>query len=104
MVDEAQFFDIALSFEKSLSKPNFERTGFLVQGKKMFATHLGTTNTANLFLSVDEQRQFCAISPNHIYPIKGVWGERGATTFELNHLDPELVTEALVSAFKKSLG
>lgn len=28
MVDEAQFFDLALSFEQSISKPHFERTGF----------------------------------------------------------------------------
>ena len=39
----------------------------------------------------------------NIYPVKGKWGEKGATTFDLNKVKKEFVTEALLSAYNEIL-
>ncbi len=67
----------------------------------MFATYLVENNTANIFLSPEEQRVFCKMSDVNIYPVPNKWGENGATTFELSKLSKELIMEALLSAYNK---
>ena len=91
--------DIALSFPGTIQKPHFERTGFCVTGKRMFATYLAKNNTANVFLRPAEQAVFCKMDPQHIYPVPNKWGEKGATTFELNAVSEAFVLEALLSAY-----
>ena len=101
MISEDAFIEMALSFPGTEQKPHFERTGFKVSGKRMFATHLSKDNTANIFLTPTEQRVFCKMSAGNIYPVPNKWGENGATTFELSKLSKELVMEALLSAYKE---
>lgn len=92
---------MALSFAGTEQRPHFERTGFRVVGKRMFATYLAKDNTANIFLAVPEQALFCAMDPTNIHPVPNKWGEKGATTFHLNHVDRALVMEALLSAYNE---
>jgi len=103
MITPEQFFTLALSFPGTEQKPHFERTGFAITGKRMFATHLAKDNTANIFLSPKEQTVFCEMDTTHIYPVPNKWGEKGATTFELNNLSKEYVQEALHSAYSDVL-
>jgi hypothetical protein len=49
----------------------------------MFATYLAGNNTANVFLTPAEQRVFCEIDGENIFPVPNKWGEKGATTIEL---------------------
>ena len=65
----------------------------------MYATYLDTNNTTNIFLTPGEQRLFCKADTKHIYPVPNKWGERGATTFELNKVSMEILMEALLSAY-----
>ena len=37
----------------------------------------------------------------NIYPVPNKWGEKGATTFELNAVAREVVMEALLSAYNE---
>lgn len=90
---------MALSFQGAIQKPHFERTGFCVTGKRMFATYLAKNNTANIFLRPTEQAVFCKMDPQHIYPVSNKWGEKGATTFELNAVPEAFLLEALLSAY-----
>jgi hypothetical protein len=91
--------ELALSFPGTAQKPHFERTGFSVIGKRMFATYLAKNNTANIFLTPKEQTIFCKMDTKNIYPVPNKWGEKGATTFELNKVPKEFVLEALLSAY-----
>jgi hypothetical protein len=102
MLTEQAFFELAHSFPGTESCPHFNRTGFRVPGKRMFSTHLAENNTANIFLTPAEQSVFCSIS-KYIYPVPNKWGEKGATTFELNKLDKAIVQEALLSAYNQAL-
>ena len=67
----------------------------------MFATYLDKNNTANIFLTPEEQAIFCAMDSENIYPVPNKWGEKGATTFELDTVAREFVMKALLSAYKE---
>ena len=67
----------------------------------MFATYLASDNTANIFLTPIEQAVFCKMDPENIYPVPHKWGQRGATTFNLNKVSKEFVQEALLSAYNE---
>ena len=51
MISEKIFTEMALSFSGAEQTPHFERIGFRVMGKRMFATYLSENNTANIFLT-----------------------------------------------------
>jgi len=101
MITGLLFSEMALSFPGSEQVPHFERSGFKVSGKRMFATYLEKDNTANIFLSPGEQSVFCRMDKVNIYPVPNKWGQKGATTFELNRVAKELVMEALVSSYNE---
>ena len=103
MIDKAAFIAMALSFQGTEQKPHFNRIGFKVTKKRMFATYLDSNHTANIFLTPDEQGIFCAMDSKNIYPVPNKWGEKGATTFELGQLPKEWVLEALLSAYNNVL-
>ena len=92
---------MALSFPGTAQTPHFERIGFKVIGRRMFATYLAKNNTANIFLTPKEQRVFCKMSEGNIYPVPNKWGEKGATTFEISRLPKQLIMEALLSAYNE---
>lgn len=99
---ENEFTDLALSFPGTESRPHFDRIGFRITGKRMFATYLDKNNTANVFLTSKEQKVFCQMHKD-IYPVPNKWGEKGATTFVLDTVPKEIITEALLSAYKEIL-
>ena len=103
MITENSFTEMALSFPGTEQTKHFERIGYKIAGKRMFATYLAENNTANIFLTPGEQAVFCEMDAVNIYPVPNKWGQKGATTFELNKLPKELVMEALLSAYNEVL-
>ena len=102
MITGTQFAQLALSFPGTQQVPHFERIGFKVTGNRMFATYLEKDNTANIFLTPQEQAVFCQMD-KAIYPVPNKWGEKGATTFELHTVPKNILTEALLSAYNEVL-
>jgi hypothetical protein len=100
MITGNQFAQLALSFPGTEQVRHFERIGFKVTGKRMFSTYLEKDNTANIFLTPQEQTVFCQMH-KAIYPVPNKWGEKGATTFELDNVPKNIVLEALLSAYNK---
>lgn len=103
MIKEDVFIKMALSFPGTEQIPHFERKGFKVIKKRMFATYLAENNTANIFLTPREQKIFCKMGTTQIYPVPNKWGEKGATTFELSKVPKETILEALLSAYNEVL-
>ncbi|WP_143307398.1 MmcQ/YjbR family DNA-binding protein [Chitinophaga vietnamensis] len=99
MITGKGFMDMALSFPGTELHPHGERTGFKVTGKRMYATYLEQDNTANIFLTPQEQAVFCQMDQKNIFPVPNKWGLRGITTFVLDKVARELVMEALLSAY-----
>jgi hypothetical protein len=102
MITGEQFAQLALSFPGTEQVPHFERIGFKVTGRRMFSTYLAKDNTANVFLTPAEQAVFCKMHKS-IYPVPNKWGEKGATTFDLNTVPRNILTEALLSAYNEIL-
>ena len=100
MITQQAFETMALSFPETEKVKHFERIGFKVIGKRMFATYLEKDNTANIFLTPVEQSVYSQVH-EHIYPIANKWGAKGATTFDLNHVPVKYVKEALLCAYNE---
>lgn len=67
----------------------------------MFSTYLDRNNTTNLFLTPAQQKKYCEKEPDNIYPVPNKWGERGATTVELDTISKDLLIEALTAAYNE---
>jgi hypothetical protein len=102
MITGEQITQLALSFPGTEQVLHFERIGFKITGKRMFSTYLEKDNTANVFLTPAEQAVFCKMHKS-IYPVPNKWGEKGATTFDLNTVPKNILTEALLSAYNQIL-
>lgn len=101
MISKEEFRQMALAFPYTEQIPHFERDGFKVIGKRMFATYLEKDNTANIFLTPDEQKIFCKLDKKNAYPVPNKWGEKGATTFVLSKISKEVLNGALYSAYSQ---
>lgn len=99
IVNAEQFAALALSFPGTEQVPHFDRIGFKITGRRMFTTYLERDHTCNVFLSVNEQKDFCSLDMKNIYPVPNKWGEKGVTTFVLKNLSIEIVAEALKTAY-----
>jgi hypothetical protein len=101
VISELRYIEIALSFPKTEQVKHFDRIAFKVKGKRMFSTYLDKNNTANLFLTPAQQKQFCEKDPDNIYPVPNKWGEKGATTLELDTISINLLIEVLTVAYNE---
>ena len=94
-----EFHEMALQFAGTETAPHFDRVAFKVIKRRSFATYLESDNTANIFLTPEEQKAFCRMDRKNIFPVPNKWGEKGATTFILDRVDASLIREALLSAY-----
>lgn len=107
-MDTNSFRSMALSFPGTIESPHFDRTAFKVEHKRIYATLLAESLTANLKLSLEDQSVFCDLDKKIIYAVANKWGLQGWTTFELKHIAEGLMLDALQAAylevFKKKKG
>jgi predicted DNA-binding protein (MmcQ/YjbR family) len=94
----AAFRKLALSFADTEESSHFERSAFKVTGKRIFATMLESAATVNIVLKPEAQQDFLALN-EFIYPVPNKWGLKGWTTFEIKHLDADVIRQALASAY-----
>ncbi len=100
MVDESILRELALSFPDTVEQPHFEKTSFRAK-KKIFATYSANDKRACLKLSEIDQSVFCTFNAAIIYPVPNKWGKQGWTLFELNHIEKEMLHDALETAYKE---
>ena len=70
-------------------------------GGRIFAT-MGYPRAgwAMVALTPEDQAAFVAMRPDAFVPVKGKWGEQGATNVILRHATVPAVRDALVSAYE----
>ncbi len=90
---------IALSFKGTGEKPHFNRTVFTVKNK-IFATLSYEDKTLNLMFTPQLQLIYCSPGSDVIFPVSNKWGEKGATTINLDKASKKLVSAALKEAYK----
>ncbi|MEO6132188.1 MAG: MmcQ/YjbR family DNA-binding protein [Saprospiraceae bacterium] len=99
MVSNESFRELALSFQGVEENAHFERRAFKVVRKRIFATLHEEQRSANIKLSLEVQKLFCAYDKKGIYSVSNKWGLQGWTTFDLMRVPVELISEALFTAY-----
>ena len=99
-VDE--FRALALSLPEVIEKPHFERASFRVDAPrgKTVATLLEKDASANVFLTTEEQEMLIGAEPNIFSKVPNRWGDKGATTMALSHLDQKTARSALTMSWR----
>jgi hypothetical protein len=98
----SQFRKIALSLLESSEAEHMGHPDFRVGGK-IFAT-LGYPSDEYGCVSLAPQQQavFVQDEPEAFQPVKGKWGERGATMVRLKSANQKSAEEALVAAWRNT--
>jgi uncharacterized protein YdhG (YjbR/CyaY superfamily) len=92
------FRKLVMTFDGVIEKPHFENQAFCVNNK-IFATLDEKKRVAVLHLSAIDQSVFCTIDKTIIYPVKGAWGKKGWTAFELEKVRLSVLKDALQKAY-----
>jgi hypothetical protein len=92
------FRKLVMTFDGVIEKPHFEKQAFCINNK-IFATLDEKNKVAVLHLSAVDQSVFCTINNTIIYPVKGAWGKKGWTVFELEKVRLSVLKDALQKAY-----
>jgi hypothetical protein len=97
------FRRIALGLSGTVESAHHGHPDFRVGGK-IFAT-LGHPDRrcGMVSLTPDQQQTWTREHPAAFIPVKGKWGERGATTVRLDAVDQETLGEALTLAWQNTV-
>jgi hypothetical protein len=97
-----EFRSMALSLPESSEQSHMDHPDFRVGGK-IFATLGYPDDSCGMVkLSPRDQAMFVSAEPEVFQPVKGTWGERGATTVRLGCAREESVRRALASAWRNT--
>ncbi|WP_437937774.1 MmcQ/YjbR family DNA-binding protein [Sorangium sp. So ce341] len=98
MVSSDELRKLALSLPEAEEQDHFGKPSFRVRGK-IFATHWVAQEQAVLKLSLEEQDSLVQAQPD-VFSVTP-WGHQGWTRVELRRVDPALLEELLVGAFRR---
>ena len=97
-----EFRSLALSLPQTIESAHMGHPDFRVAGK-IFATlnHAGR-GSAMVKLKPAQQAELVAGEPDVFEPVRGGWGERGATTVHLASANETVVRRALLTAWRNT--
>jgi hypothetical protein len=99
-MNAADFRRIALSFEGAEEGSHMAAPDFRVGGR-IFATLASQDQGyGNLMLTPEQQADFVRELPEVFLPIRGGWGRMGATHIRLAKANEDVLTGALLTAWK----
>lgn len=90
---------IALSFPETDQHPHFDLVSYRVN-KKIFVTVNAPQKRCTLKFDKEYQDLFTSVGRGAIYPVPNAWGRLGWTTAELEKLNPEILKDALLIAWR----
>ena len=99
---DAQFRKLALSLPEATEQSHMDHPDFRVRGK-IFAT-LGDPDKGKAVVKLTNAQQdmLTRACPAAFAPVRGGWGERGATHIFLKHADQATVRDALRMAWRNT--
>lgn len=99
MTDLETARQIAMSLPNTIEQDHFGIPSFRVN-KRIFSTLWIHDNKMMVKLSLIDQSAFSAIEADAIYPVPNKYGGMGCTLFDLSKVSPELLTDALKTAYQ----
>lgn len=100
MADQEYIRQLAYSFLRVKEVSHRKGITAFKTGGRIFATLNPAQRRCCLRLSEADQSVFSLIDPQLIHPVPKAWGRYGWTLFYYEHLDPEVVQDALHCAFR----
>lgn len=102
-MNAATFRKLALGFPHVLEHGHMGHPDFRVAGKIFATLDYPEPGWAVLALTPYDQEVLVRLHPRAFVPVKGTWGERGATHIVLRHASIAAVTPALKAAYEARL-
>lgn len=99
----ADFRRIALSLEGAEEVPHVGLPAFCVGGRRFASLASQAQGYGNLALSLEQQEAFVEEAPEIFLPIPGGWGRMGHTHIRLAAANEDILTGALLTAWKLRL-
>jgi hypothetical protein len=100
MADLETARQIALAQPESEEFDHFGRPAFRIKKKRVFATLWPTENLMMVKLSLIDQSVFNSFDPTIFYPVPNKWGLKGATFVELAKVRPDMLEDAIHTAWQ----
>jgi len=99
----AAFRKLALSLPNAMEQMHMGHPDFRVQGKIFATLDYPAPGYATVMLSPFDQGHFVTAHADAFKPVKGKWGELGATTVTLKAVTPSAAKAALRAAYDTRL-
>ncbi|MSR06561.1 MAG: MmcQ/YjbR family DNA-binding protein [Gemmatimonadetes bacterium] len=96
-----EFRKLALSLPAASEGAHMGHPDFRVAGKIFATLAYPKRGWGTIMLTRDEQEHFVRAQPAAFLPVKGGWGEKGATNVQLRTATKGIVCEALTFAWQK---
>jgi len=91
---------IALSMPDAEEFDHFGRPAFRIKKKRIFATLWPLENRMMVKLSPIDQSVFNAFDSSIFYPVPNKWGLKGATFVDLSKVRPDMLKDAINTAWQ----
>ena len=95
-------YEIIRKLDGVTEKDHFGGDAF-VANKKIFATVWAKTNSVNLMLNLDQQKQVLSIDGEGFEAIDNAWGRKGATCMQIEFAELNDFKEALALAVANTI-
>src|SRR5258708_22986573 len=94
---------IALSLPDTEEYDHFGRSAFKIKDKRTFASLWPAEQRMMVQLSLIDQSVFNSFDPSIFYPVPNKWGLKGATFIELSKVRPDMLQDAIQTAWQNAL-
>lgn len=95
--------EMALGLADTEKSPHFDVDSFRVL-TKIFMTHNKVENRICIKLNAIDQSAFGAAGRGKVYPVPNKWGKHGWTLVELEGIHPDLLMDAINTAYEHVKG
>lgn len=93
-----EFRQLALGIRGSVEASHMGHPDFRINARIFASLGYPDGEWGTILLTPEQQRGFVVTHPDSFSPVKGYWGEKGATQVRLALSDPAAVDEALSTA------
>jgi hypothetical protein len=96
------FRRLALALPETEERAHMDHPDFRVAGKVFATLGYSDRSCGMVKLTPEEQHYFSKEFPHAFEPIKGAWGRRGATRVHLKVVKRDVLSRAILSAWRNS--
>ena len=96
---ESHFLSIIQRLDAVTEAPHLHIVSFKIKNR-IFASLNVKESRACVKLTLIDQSSFCSYNLEHVYPVPNKWGKHGWTNINLKLVHPEMLEDALFTAYE----